>query len=109
MRDLSDLADTLIAQRLSTVTGVGHVNVEGGVRPAVRIEADVSRLAGYGLSMSDLSSAIVSAPPAVKIQPAARHSLDGMRTIATPIKRKPRLSSTYPTFSRAMKIPCGLY
>ena len=25
MRDLSDLADTLIAQRLSTVTGVGHV------------------------------------------------------------------------------------
>src|ERR1700742_2994853 len=39
MRDLSDLADTLIAQRLSTVTGVGHVSVEGGMRPAVRIQA----------------------------------------------------------------------
>src|SRR5688572_27249659 len=50
MRDLSDLADTLIAQRLSTVTGVGHVSVEGGIRPAVRIQADVARLASYGLS-----------------------------------------------------------
>jgi multidrug efflux pump len=61
MRELSDLADTLIAQRLSTVTGVGHVSVEGGIRPAVRVEADVSRLAAYGMSMSDLSTAIVGA------------------------------------------------
>ncbi len=72
MRDLSDLADTLIAQRLSTVTGVGHVSVEGGVRPAVRIEADVSRLAAYGLSMSDLNTAIVGANVA-----GPKGSLDG--------------------------------
>ena len=72
MRDLSDLADTLIAQRLSTVTGVGHVSVEGGVRPAVRIEADVSRLAGYGLSMADLNTAIVGANVA-----GPKGSLDG--------------------------------
>src|ERR1700741_4094133 len=58
MRDLSDLADTLIAQRLSTVTGVGHVSVEGGIRPAVRIQADVARLASYGLGMEDLRGAI---------------------------------------------------
>src|SRR2546430_15239030 len=51
MRELSDFADTLIAQRLSTVSGVGHVSVEGGIRPAVRVEADVSRLAAYGMSM----------------------------------------------------------
>jgi multidrug efflux pump len=72
MRDLSDLADTLIAQRLSTVAGVGHVAVEGGVRPAVRIEADISRLAGYGLSMADLNSAIVGANVA-----GPKGSLDG--------------------------------
>src|SRR5689334_1425374 len=35
LRDLSDLADTLVAQRLSSVSGVGHVSVEGGIRPAV--------------------------------------------------------------------------
>jgi multidrug efflux pump len=72
MRDMSDLADTLIAQRLSTVAGVGHVSVEGGVRPAVRVEADVSRLAAYGLSMSDLNSAITGANVA-----GPKGSLDG--------------------------------
>ncbi len=61
LRSLSDLADTLIAQRLSSVSGVGHVSVEGGIKPAVRIQADLSRLASYGLSMSDLRQAIVSA------------------------------------------------
>jgi len=61
MRELSDLADTMIAQRLSTVSGVGHVSVEGGIRPAVRIQADVSRLAAYGLSISDVNSAVTSA------------------------------------------------
>src|SRR6187455_3385183 len=30
MRQLSDLADTMMAQRLSSVPGVGHVSVEGG-------------------------------------------------------------------------------
>jgi multidrug efflux pump len=61
LRALSDLADTLIAQRLAAVSGVGHVTVEGGIKPAVRIKADLSRLAAYGLSMSDLRQAIVSA------------------------------------------------
>jgi multidrug efflux pump len=61
LRQLSDLADTMMAQRLSSVPGVGHVTVEGGIRPAVRIQADLSRLAGYGLSMADLRGAIVAA------------------------------------------------
>ncbi|CCB66016.1 MULTISPECIES: efflux RND transporter permease subunit [unclassified Hyphomicrobium] len=61
LRSLSDLADTLLAQRLASVSGVGHVSIEGGIKPAVRVEADVSRLASYGLSMADLSAAIASA------------------------------------------------
>jgi multidrug efflux pump len=61
VRQLSDFADTLIAQRLSEVTGVGHVAVQGGVRPAIRIQADLSRLAQYGVSLADMRNAIVSA------------------------------------------------
>jgi multidrug efflux pump len=61
LRALSDLADTLMAQRLASVSGVGHVSVEGGIKPAVRIQADLSRLASYGLSMADLRSAIAAA------------------------------------------------
>ena len=38
LRSLSDLADTLLAQRLSSVSGVGHVSIEGGIKPAVRVE-----------------------------------------------------------------------
>jgi len=61
LRNLSDLADTLMTQRLSSVQGVGHVSVEGGIKPAVRIQADLARLASYGLAMADLRNAIVAA------------------------------------------------
>ena len=68
----SDLADTLLAQRLSEVTGVGHVSVQGGIRPAIRIQADLSRLATYGIALEDLRKAIVGANVA-----GAKGSLDG--------------------------------
>ena len=61
LRSLSDMADTIMAPRLSEVTGVGHVSVQGGIRPAIRIQADLSRLAAYGLALEDLRTAIVSA------------------------------------------------
>src|SRR5207247_6820287 len=66
LRELSDLADTLMAQRLSEVSGVGYVTVQGGIRPAVRIQTDLSRMAGCGISLEDIrladSGAHVSAP-----------------------------------------------
>jgi multidrug efflux pump len=61
LREMSDLADTLIAQRLSQVSGVGSVAVQGGIKPAVRIQADLARLAAYGLGPEDLRVAIVGA------------------------------------------------
>ena len=61
LRELSDLADTLMAQRLAEVSGVGRVSVQDGIRPAVRIQADLSRLAGYGIGLEDLRVAIVGA------------------------------------------------
>ncbi|HVV60811.1 MAG TPA: efflux RND transporter permease subunit [Pseudolabrys sp.] len=61
IRTLSDMADTMMAPRLSELTGVGHVSVQGGLRPAIRIQADLTRLAAYGLGLEDLRTAIVSA------------------------------------------------
>jgi multidrug efflux pump len=72
LRELSNFADTLLAQRLSQLTGVGHVSVEGGIRPAVRIQADFARLAAYGLGMEDLRGAISLANVA-----GPKGSLDG--------------------------------
>jgi multidrug efflux pump len=61
IRQLSDFADTMISQRLAEVGGVGRVTIQGGVRPAVRIQADLSRLANYGVGLDELRSAIVGA------------------------------------------------
>ncbi len=61
LRQMSDLADTLIAQRLSEVSGVGHVSVQGGLKPAIRIQADLARLASYGIALEDLRTAIIAA------------------------------------------------
>ena len=61
IRRISDMADTLLAPRLSQLTGVGKVSVQGGIRPAVRIRADLSRLAAYGISMADLRTMITGA------------------------------------------------
>ena len=74
VRAMSDLADTLIGQRLSEVSGVGHVGILGGVKPAVRIQADLSRLADYGVGMEDLRTAIANANVA-----GAKGSLDGAK------------------------------
>src|SRR3954468_2902972 len=45
LRALSDLSDSMLASRLSELTGVGRVTVQGGIRPAVRIQVDLARLA----------------------------------------------------------------
>ncbi len=74
LRTLSDIADTLLAQRLSEVGGVGRVSVQGGVRPAVRIQADLARLASYRIGLEDLRTAIVGANVA-----GPKGALDGLR------------------------------
>ncbi|MGO9132635.1 MAG: efflux RND transporter permease subunit [Methylovirgula sp.] len=61
IRQISDLADTLLAQRLSEVSGVGHVGIEGNLRPAIRIQADFVRLANYGVGLEDIRNAVAAA------------------------------------------------
>jgi multidrug efflux pump len=61
LRAMSDIADTILAQRLSQISGVGRVTVLGGLKPAVRIQADLARLAAYGIAMEDLRNAIAGA------------------------------------------------
>ena len=61
IRALSDIADTLLAQRLSELTGVGRVTVEGNIRPAIRIQADLSRLANYGIALEDIRNVVIAA------------------------------------------------
>src|SRR5438105_4700458 len=58
---LYDLADTRLATKLSQLPGVGLVSLAGGQRPAVRVQANPTALAAYGLSLDDVRSAIAAA------------------------------------------------
>jgi len=61
-----DAANTILAQKISQVEGVGQVFVGGGQNPAVRVQVDPAVLAGLGLGLEDvrtvLSQATVDQP-----------------------------------------------
>src|SRR5215475_13691914 len=71
---VQDLADSALAQKISQVTGVGLVSLSGGQKPAVRIRANPTTLASYGLSLEDVRSAL-----AVANVDQAKGTLDGPR------------------------------
>jgi multidrug efflux pump len=56
--ELYDEASTVIAQKLSQVQGVGQVSVGGGAAPSVRVDANPTQLAGYGLTLAKLQSVL---------------------------------------------------
>ena len=58
---VEDLADTNLAQKISQLPGVGLVSISGGQRPAVRVQADPTALASYGLGLEDLRSVLSQA------------------------------------------------
>jgi multidrug efflux pump len=58
-----DIADTVIAQRISQVPGVGEVTVSGADQPAVRIALNPVALSNAGIATDDVRLAIVNANP----------------------------------------------
>jgi len=55
---LYDVASTIIEQKLSQIQGVGQVSVGGGALPSVRVEANPTQLASYGLTIANLQSVL---------------------------------------------------
>ncbi|MEI9948050.1 MAG: multidrug efflux RND transporter permease subunit [Pseudomonadota bacterium] len=81
LSQVSDYADSILVQKISQVSGVGLVTLNGGAKPAVRIQVDPESLAGTGLILEDVRAAVVAANVN---QP--KGTLDGPRqsyTIAT--------------------------
>src|ERR1700716_3851498 len=58
---LEDLADTVLSQKISQLPGVGLVSISCGQKPAVRIQANPTALASYGMSLEDLRTALSQA------------------------------------------------
>ena len=53
-----DEASTVIEQKLSQIQGVGQVAVGGGALPSVRVDANPTQLANYGLTIANLQSVL---------------------------------------------------
>ena len=58
-----DVADTVLAQRLFQVPGVGNVTVSGADQPAVRIALNPVSLANAGIATDEVRTAIINANP----------------------------------------------
>jgi multidrug efflux pump len=61
LTQVEDFVDTRLAQKISQLPGVGLVSISGGQRPAVRIRADIRKLAAYGLNIDDLRTTLGNA------------------------------------------------
>ncbi|MDB6058674.1 MAG: acriflavin resistance protein, partial [Verrucomicrobiales bacterium] len=74
MQKVNDLTDTVLAQKLSEVTGVGLVTIEGNQKPAVRVRVNPAAIAARNISLEEIRTALnqnnVNAP---------KGSFDGVR------------------------------
>lgn len=73
---LYDVASTILAQKLSQVSGVGEVQVGGSSLPAVRIELQPQQLEHYGVSLDEVRRAVAAAnvrQPKGSVENAQQH------------------------------------
>jgi multidrug efflux pump len=59
--EMYDAADSILAQKLSQVEGVGQVTVGGGARPAVRVQINPNELSSYGIGSAQVRNALNNA------------------------------------------------
>ncbi|HEY2510791.1 MAG TPA: multidrug efflux RND transporter permease subunit [Polyangiaceae bacterium] len=60
LKDVFEAANTVLAQKIAQVSGVGQVFVGGGQQPAVRVQVDPVALAGVGLGLTDVQAVLAA-------------------------------------------------
>src|SRR5579863_5615564 len=59
--DVYDAADSILAQKISQIEGIGQVFVWGGAQPAVRVDVNPTQISSYGISLEQVRQALSSA------------------------------------------------
>ncbi|WP_024539811.1 efflux RND transporter permease subunit [Comamonas badia] len=72
LTEVQNMVNTRLALKISQINGVGLVTLAGGQRPAVRVQGNVQALAGMGLGLDAISSAITAGNAS-----SAKGSFDG--------------------------------
>jgi multidrug efflux pump len=60
LSQVEDLVDTRLSPKIAQISGVGLVSISGGQKPAVRIQANPTALASYGINLEDVRNALVA-------------------------------------------------
>jgi multidrug efflux pump len=80
LAQLFDAANSILAQKIAQIEGVGQVMVGGGQQPAVRVQVDQEELAGRNLGLEDVRAALAAstsnAPKGILSGPRVSYSLD---------------------------------
>jgi HAE1 family hydrophobic/amphiphilic exporter-1 len=58
IQTVNDYADNILSQQISTIPGVGLVNIAGQQKPAIRIRVDPNRIGALGLQLDSIRTAI---------------------------------------------------
>src|SRR5579863_3886074 len=59
--EVDDYADTVLAQQISQLAGVGQVFIAGERKRAIRIQVDAAKLAAMGLTLEDIRQVLATA------------------------------------------------
>ena len=69
-QEMNEFADKVMSPRLSTITGVAQINIQGAQKRAVRIKYDLDALATRGISVEEIRQAVATA---AGIEPRRQH------------------------------------
>ena len=58
MTQVDDVADTILAQQISRISGVGQVALGGEQKPSIRVQLDPGKVAAMGLSLEDIRATL---------------------------------------------------
>jgi hydrophobe/amphiphile efflux-1 (HAE1) family protein len=60
MIEVDNFADTVVAQQISRISGVGQVSIGGEQKPSIRVQIDPAKTAAMGITLEDLRGIIAS-------------------------------------------------
>ena len=78
---MDDFADTVIAQRISQISGVAQVTIGGEQKPAIRVQVDPAKLQTRGLTLEDVRGVL-----GIANTNAAKGSINGAQVEQVPLR-----------------------
>jgi HAE1 family hydrophobic/amphiphilic exporter-1 len=58
LRDITEIADNQVKERLENIDGVGEIRITGGRKREIRVRVDPDRMSAYGLTVNDVANAL---------------------------------------------------